>query len=154
MPFASRTAAKDAIFGVLSEVLEALAFEGVIDPEAGDKGVAWDGKAAERAKSGKKPWLFIQLSHGGGNVANLNGQPGSGRRRYNRTGLLTIQIFEPSGEGREVGDAIADRLEAVLEGRIDPESVTFRQVFSAEAGTEGIWDITNTTAVVEYSLFR
>lgn len=152
MPFTDRTAAKDAILGVLMPVIEALRDDGTL-PSNPDEGVAWDAKAADRLKEGDKPWLRIGLVHTGGEVANLGGHPANGRRRYDRTATLTIQIFEPSGEGYELGDAIAERFEAVLRGRIDPESVTFRQVFSAEAGTDGPWDITNTTAIVEYDLF-
>lgn len=147
MPYTTRRAAKDAIFGLVRPIMETLKDERKLDR------VVWDAKPENRPTEATKAWARVTLVHGAGGQANLNGCPASGQRRYNRTAILAVQIFEPSGEGRVLGDEIGERIEQALQGRTDADALTFTNVFTSEAGTDGPWDQSNTTATVEYDLF-
>lgn len=149
MPFTSRAKAKDAILTEVRKVVDAL-----LDERAIEKAI-WDAKPESRPSEATKTWIRVTLTHvpGSAQVGSLNGCPESGSRRYNRTASLGIQIFEPSGNGREVGDAIGERFENALQGKLDAEALVFRNVGTTEAGTDGPWDQTNTTATVLYDVF-
>lgn len=148
MPFTSRRDAKDAIFNVIKPVLDAAITATTLDR------VYWSPTAQDRPTSGNISWALVDLVHISGEIANINGLSSNGTRRYMRTALLTIQIYEPSGFGRKIGDELGEQLENVMQGKVDPEALIFRSVFTSEAQTQRPWDISSVSATVIYNVFE
>lgn len=150
----TRTEARDCIFALVKAVGDVL-----VDEQKLSK-LIWDDKPDSRPKEAERlAWARVSLVHTSGEVASINPANVSGgagpakRRRYNRTGILTVQIFVPSGDGLELADEISSRMEAALQGKNDAEAVAFRSVFSQEIGIDGPWHQTNTVATFEYDEF-
>src|SRR3546814_15437027 len=83
----------------------------------------------------------------------LGGKPslGGAGRRFRRTGILTIQIFTPFGDGLTIGDPLVDLVVDALEGEdTGSDRNEFRSVTANEVGDEGVWHQTNVTSGFEY----
>lgn len=117
----------------------------------------WQGKPDDRPP--KRPedlgrqraWARVTIQHltGGDDAVSS----ASGRRRYNRQGIVTIQLFTPNAHGRELADELAPPLEQSLQGKSTQGGVWFREVVSSEIGEDGPWMQTNITATFEYDEF-
>lgn len=102
--------------------------------------VVWEG-AQEADKKGPRtdrPWARVTVAH---NVAPQRtfGEPGN--RRFERLGLITVQLFVPLGMEDTV--ALAEALGTIardaFEGRTTPGGVWFRNARLQEVGPDGPW---------------
>lgn len=94
------------------------------------------------------PWARVSLRHLSGRQASLAG--GSGKRRYDRDGLITVQIFVPSGEGLLEAYNLAKIVADAFEGAATASQVWFRDVRINEVGPDGSWFQVNVVAGFTY----
>lgn len=99
--------------------------------------------------SAQEPWARLTVRHGPSRQASLSGALGTSR--YERSGILTVQIFIPNGEGGlslgySLGKVIAD----AFEGKATPNQVWFRNVTINEIGPSDEWFQLNATAEFTY----
>ena len=74
----------------------------------------------------------------------------NGLSRYTRTGLLTIQLFTPQGDGLALADTISTAFEEGVRGKRTLNGVIYKNVSSQEIGIDGPWFQTNINADFEY----
>lgn len=91
-------------------------------------------------------WARATIRHAGGGQATLSG--GLGRQRYTRTGILTIQLFSPSGEGLSSADISAKIFMDAFDGKSSANGVWFRKVRFNEIGPDG--NFFNNNIIVEF----
>lgn len=100
-----------------------------------------------------EPWARIQIRHNGGEQATLQ-QVGS--RKFERIGIVTVQLFSVLNRGRADADLYAQVASRAFEKRSaskltgGPDEVWFRQVQINEIGRNEGWFQTNVTAQFEY----
>lgn len=99
--------------------------------------------------SGNVPWAKVWVKHDPKfRQATLGGK---GNRRFRRTGVVTVQIFTPSGEGLTNNDIFAKIALDAFEGEsTGADAIEFRNAGSQEIGQDGPWYQTNVTADFEY----
>lgn len=115
---------------------------------------AWDATGhiavyenVEGAKpTAQDPWARPTINHGTGNET-LGGA--GGVKRYDRTGILTIQVFIPNGQGLSPGNALGKILADAFEGVATPSQVWFRNFRFLNIGPAGEWFQFN--AVVDFA---
>lgn len=141
----SREQARDQILSLVHDVAK-----GLIDTSTGKSlQILFADLPAEIPRENPPtPWARAILTHQASNQATLAGD--TGLRRYTRTGLITIQLFTPSGLGSLPTDRYAEAFVAKFQGRSTPEGVWFRAVNAQEVGTDGPWQQTNITGTFEY----
>lgn len=141
----TRTCARDEMLAAVKAVADDL-----IDTVTGDPvPVIYDDVPDEIEKADPPiAWVRATVAHQTGNQATLAGS--SGVRRYTRTGLLTVQIFTPTGDGLSVADEYATAFQSALQGKSTPNGVWFRDVTAQEAGIDGPWFQTNVVGTFEY----
>lgn len=61
----------------------------------------------------------------------------AGRKKFSRSGVVTIQIFTPRGDGLALSDTLSIIAVAAFEGKKTPGGVWFRSVKANEIGEEG-----------------
>lgn len=99
-------------------------------------------------------WARITVQHNVFGQRTLGGKPsqGGGGRRFARTGIVTVQIFTPFGDGLTAGDPLVDLVVDTFEGEeTGSDRVEFRNVRANEVGQGGAWHQTNVLAEFEYS---
>lgn len=111
-----------------------------------------DPKESPLAK-GNKAWARVSLRHATGRQRSM-GAPGN--RIFQRNGVVTVQIFVPTGKQ---GLVIADRLGKVAVDAFEGEetsagNVWFRNATYREVGVDGAWFQVNATAEFEYDLVK
>lgn len=94
------------------------------------------------------PWARVTLRHITGAQASLAG--GSGTRRWERVGILTVQIFVPSGQGLAGAQSLAKIAVDAYQGQTTPGGVWFRNVRLTEVGPDGDWFQVNALAEFVY----
>lgn len=94
--------------------------------------VVW-GDMFARAPDETVPWARVILRHGGGGQASLANDVGA--RRFNRHGVLLMQIFTPAGRGQTQGYQLATKVaNAYEDAKLD---VWFRNTRISEKGSSG-----------------
>ncbi len=99
------------------------------------------------------PYARITVEHVTMGQRTLGGKisTGGGGSRFNRTGLVTVQIFSPSGDGLTSQDTLVDFALDTLEGEeTGSDRVEFRDVRANEVGEDGPWHHTNVVAEFRY----
>jgi hypothetical protein len=91
------------------------------------------------------PWAVAILRHIGGLQATLGGR---GVRKFDRFGLLTVQIYTPTAKGLQESYRLAKVMTDAFEGESSPSGVWFRNVRINEAGRDG--QFTQTNVIVEF----
>ena len=98
-------------------------------------------------------WARINVQHGSGGQRTLSGD--TGQRRYGRTGVVTVQIFTPRGDGMELNDQLSAIATRAFEGiTTSPGRVSFLRVRPNEIGPDGRLFHTNVLADIEYDEVR
>jgi Bacteriophage related domain of unknown function len=102
---------------------------------------------------GNKAWARITVRHATGEQRSL-GVPGS--RVFTRRGVVTVQVFVPTGKQ---GLVLADRLGKVAADAFEGEetstgNVWFRNVAYREVGVDGGWFQVNALAEFEYDAVK
>jgi hypothetical protein len=99
------------------------------------------------------PYARINVQHDTFGQNTLGGKvsAGGGGRRFGRTGLVTVQIFTPSGDGLTSMDTLVDFAMDTLEGEeTGSDRVEFRDARANEVGQDGPWHQTNVIAEFQY----
>lgn len=81
-------------------------------------------------------WARLTVRHTG---AALESFGGLGNRRYERFGLLLIQVFVPAGSGRKALDDHADFLKTMLEGKT-VNGIRLAALVPRESAPEALWE--------------
>lgn len=98
----------------------------------GDKPVIWSDMSA-RVPDESTPWARVILRHAVGRQASLASDKGT--KRFNRAGILLIQIFTPIGRGQTQGYQLATMVANAYEDvKLD---VWFRNTRINEKGSSG-----------------
>lgn len=97
------------------------------------------------------PWARVSLSHVGATQAVLSDDTSG--KRFTRTGIFTVQIFSPIGDGNDVGYALAQTVADGIQGKATTNQVWFRNVRVNEVGPSGAWFQINVIADFEYDQF-
>lgn len=98
--------------------------------------------------SGNTPWARATLRHTDSGQASLANA--GGRRKFRRTGVLTVGVFVPQGTGFSKSTALATIVRDAYEGVSGPSGLWFRNVRINEIGPDGAWFLTNVVANFEY----
>ena len=104
--------------------------------------------------AGTKPptqaaWARVTVRHGPGGQTALTGSLGT--NRFDRTGLVTVQIFIPNGQGLSQGYSLGKVVTDAFEGKSTASAVWFRNVTPPnEIGASGEWFQLNVTIGFEY----
>lgn len=101
------------------------------------EGVKDGGTSVKLPPTSKTNWARVTLRHiGGGNASLVNGV---GQQLFNRTGLLTVQIFTPVGKGFSGAYDLAKIVTDSFEGEATSSAIWFRNVRINEIGRDGNW---------------
>lgn len=111
--------------------------------------IYWDSDAT--APKPPNPWARVTVQHSPVQPGQVTLAGFSGGRRFRRTGICTVQIFTPLGDGLSTADQLATIARSAFEGQTTPSSVIFRAVSVNEVGRdEGGWFQVNVLAQFEY----
>lgn len=91
--------------------------------------------------------LRVYIRHGEGEQATLGSV---GNRRFDRQGVVIVQVYTPTGDGFTLDDTLATLARNCFEG-VTSGGVWFRRVKAQEVGKTGKYFQTNVTASFEYS---
>ncbi len=87
------------------------------------------------------PWARVTLRNVDGRQGSLAGALGV--QRFDRDGLLTVQIFVPAGEGLSEAHTLSKIVADAYEGVAGDNGIWFRNVRVNEIGPDGDWFQTN-----------
>jgi hypothetical protein len=94
-------------------------------------------------------WARVMVKHSYGEQATLSGE--TGQRRFRHTGIITVQIFTPTGDGQVLNDQLIAIAKGAFEGvTTSPGRIMFRNVRINEVGQDGQWFQVNVLADFEY----
>ena len=99
------------------------------------------------------PYARITIQHNVFNQATIGGKTstGGGGQRFRRNGIVTVQIFTPSGDGLTTADPLVELTINAFEGKsTGSDRVEFRSVRANEIGHDGVWHQVNVLAEFEY----
>ena len=141
----TRDQARDEIHGLLKAAVDAYN-----TAHAASYQVFYDDvDKAEKDAKGAHFRAFVR--HGDGGQDTLGG---AGRRRFSRTGVVTVQVMTPFGDGFTLSDALATVARNAFEGTSTANGVWFRRVTANEIGKTGGFQQVNVTASFEYTETR
>jgi len=122
------------------------------DPASASVPVMWPDVAAQKPPT-SGAWARVTVQHNTGRQATLSN--GVGQRRFRRTGVVTVQVFAPTGDGQEFSDQLATIAKNAFEGvTTSPGRVMFRDVRLREVGQDGNFYQVNVLADFEYDEVR
>lgn len=135
----TRAEARDALVALVNDAACGVSPEPLL--------VLWDDNEADVPREAI-PWARTTIAHLTGQDAGLAGSSGS--RRYERVGVITVQIFTPSGDGLSLSDDLVAIIQGALQGVSTPEGVWIRSVTANEVGSDGPWFQVNVTGTFLY----
>lgn len=95
-----------------------------------------------------KVWARLTIRHNEGGQATLTDQ--SAKKRYRRTGVVTVQLFTPNGGGLSKADKYVKIILDAFEGKTSSGGVWFRNGRAREVGADGEFFQTNVLIDFEY----
>lgn len=100
-------------------------------------------------------WAWLLIRHTGGTQATFSNSSGTGRRRFRKSGTISVRIYAPSSTSLDttLAEDLAMVAEAAFEGKATPSDVWFRDVVPTEIGVNDPWIQFNVTASFEYDQF-
>lgn len=98
------------------------------------------------------PYVRVSVRHLTGEQATLAGALGT--RTFRRDGIVTVQVFTPTGDGFTEADILAPIAKNAFEGASTASGVWFRNVRYNEIGTFGAWFQINVIADFIYDEIR
>lgn len=112
--------------------------------------VMYDDVKTDRPTDGG--FLRLNLHHTGGDQRTMGSE---GNRKFERLGMLTIQVFTAIGDGQTKSDLIVDIIKNIFEGRKSSVSgIWFRAVTWKRVGVSaGFWQ-TNIFVNFEYETLK
>lgn len=107
--------------------------------------IRWFATEEGAIPSSTVPWARVTATHNDSVQRSLGGP---GQRRFERRGIVTVQIFTPRGRGQ--GLSLAQQLATIardaFEGKASPNGVWFQRVVVKDIGIDGPWEQTNVVA--------
>ena len=82
-------------------------------------------------------WARVKLTDVDGGQTTIGGAAGS--RRYETEGLLTVEVYALSGDGRAAAQAIAEAVLTAYRGKRTSGGVFFRRERVVDVGPDGLW---------------
>lgn len=113
------------------------------DNVTGDVPQAEDGSTGD-----PELWGAVRVVNTSSEIRSLRGD--GGIRRFERTGLVIIEVFSPAGDGLSSTDDAVKILLDALEGKTTTNNVVFRSGSVREEGLSGPWFLTVVAANFEY----
>lgn len=98
------------------------------------------------------PFARVKIEHTTGGQSTLSGSIGT--RTFTRNGLITVQVFTPSGQGLSLADQLVSIVVHAFEGSSTPSQVWFRNVRANEIGKSGPWFQYNVLSDFTYDEIR
>jgi hypothetical protein len=153
MPCASITEGVDDMMALVKTTYDATlkttyGFQDLIydDVDITDRPVTTDG-------DGVIPWAATFIRHTGARQSAIAAD-GSARSRWERSGVLAIELHTPLGKGRTSMDLALQAMMDGLEGAATANGVWFRNVRPSEIGREGGWYKASVLADFEYDQIK
>lgn len=109
--------------------------------------VVGDIPSGQDAEGRALPWARLTARH---NLGTQDSLGDVGNRRFLNSGLFTVQIFAPSGEGGIFARELAGIAAGILRGIRSENSVWIFDVTPQEIGADGPWFNVNVTATFRY----
>lgn len=131
--------ARDFIFGVFKAAWDATTFFAAYDDIPATK------------PDGQSPWARVSITHATGGQGSLANH--AGVRRWDRTGVLVVQVFAPIGDGIKTCYSLATLVSNAFEGS-QGSDVWFRNVRLNEVGVDGAFYQINVLADFSYEDVR
>ena len=103
---------------------------------------------------GKDSWIHLRIYHNNSRRRTIGGK---GSRRFNRRGIIAIQIYTLPGNGPERADQLSEIVTNMFEGRSLPGfSVTFDNCVPRETGldNDGRYDVSLAEITFEYRVVK
>ena len=97
-------------------------------------------------------WARLTIQHTQGGETSLTNA--NGQRVYGHVGIVTVQVFTPSGEGQTLSDTLAMIVANAYRGTRTTGGAVFRNVRTIEVGQTGAWFQVNVTADFDYTEVR
>lgn len=98
-------------------------------------------------------WARVSFRNSTGRQATLSGEVG--RRLFEHTGFVVVQVFTPTGDGKVLANQLAQIAKNAFEGKTTtPGDVRLRNARIVPVGQEGSWYQTNVFADFEYEELR
>lgn len=79
------------------------------------------------------PWVRFNILHGDGRQVSM-GDPSN--NRFERRGVITIQIFTPQGDNSVSATTLADEILKLYEG-VDINGILYFDAYAREVGNDG-----------------
>jgi len=98
-------------------------------------------------------WARLTVRHVAGRQATLAGDPSFGSRRFEKTGIVTVQVFKPlkTGGGLVLAENLSQIAKDAFEGTITATTnIWFQNVTINEIGPDGPWFQMNIVASFRY----
>ncbi len=134
----TRELARDEMLTILQSKVAASEYNSIL--------VLYDDQGGSVPDNGADSYLRVTVKH------NLAGQSTMGGEcvRWNRKGLVFVQVFTKTGNGLVLSDKLTKICVDAFEGQTTPSGVWFRNVRSNEVGANGSWYQVNVIAEFEY----
>jgi hypothetical protein len=100
-------------------------------------------------KPASGPWSRLMIQHVDGGKTSLGNA--NGQARYDRSGLLTVELFTKPNDGLLNADSLVKILTDALEGGKTTNGVNFLNVRFSELGKFETWEQTNVMAEFLYT---
>lgn len=112
----------------------------------------WTGAGRPELPPTDLPWARTTITNTSGDQRSLGG---IGSRRFERLGLVQVQIFAPLNDSSRLSlsETYSTLVRDSLEGRATPNGVWFRRVYVQDVGVDqdsGAWWQTNVVASFTY----
>lgn len=131
--------AVDAIFDIFKAAWDPTGFPAVYSDKEGE------------IPASETVWARATIKHATGNQSSLAGEVGT--RRFTATGIVTVQVFAPVGDGSTECYKAALLVQSAYEDARHP-NVWFRGVRIQEVGESGAFQQQNVTATFSYDHVR
>lgn len=97
-------------------------------------------------------WVRLQMRWADGDLISLGGESGS--RIFDRSGIITAQVFTPSGDGLVASDLLTEIALNALEGKTTSSGVRIRRARIVDVGEDGPWYQSNVVAAFEFDRLK
>lgn len=96
--------------------------------------------------SATSPWARVNIQQVFGEQTSI-GDPGS--RLFEHTGIVTVQVFTPVGDGLDLSDTLVEAALGAFEGK-STNNIWYKNVRAIDVGDEGDWYHVNIKADFTY----
>ena len=121
---------------------------GIIDPVLAPlvSTVIYPNTSTPVPTNGSLSWARVTIQHAQGRQVSIPTE----NQHFEKTGIVTIQLFQPSGRGLGSNAAVQPCLDIFEQATIWPDGLFYKDVTSSEQGTSGHWYQTNILATFDY----